>query len=169
MQAKLAAFRKSGAISGDDYALFSGKIAAMRAEVDKAGAATHKLTLNSAMARREFGRMGTDIAMGNYGRLSQTSLTLANYTGVMGLAFSATGAAIAGMLAPLGLLLAGYIKGEQEAAAYNKALILTGNIAGETSGQLGNMARNLSGITGSQRDAAAVLAAVASTGKFTAA
>lgn len=62
MQAKLAAFKKSGAISGDDYTLFSGKIAQMRAEVDKAGKSTHTLSLNSAMARRELGRMGTDIA-----------------------------------------------------------------------------------------------------------
>lgn len=103
MQAKLAAFRKSGAISGDDYALFSGKIAGMRQELDKAGTATHTLTLNSAMARREIGRMGTDLAMGNYGRLSQTSLTLANYTGIMGKVFSATGLAIGGAAALLGI------------------------------------------------------------------
>lgn len=140
MQAKLAAFKKSGAISGDDYVLFSGKIAGMRQELDKAGEATRKLTLNSAMARREMGRMGTDILMGNYGRLSQTSLTLANYTGVMGKVFSATGLSILGVAAIVGGFTASLYKAAQASAELEKAIILSGNASGMTAEQMKLMA-----------------------------
>lgn len=140
MQAKLAAFKKSGAISGDDYVLFSGKIAGMRQELDKAGEATHKLTLNSAMARREMGRMGTDLLMGNYGRLSQTSLTLANYTGVMGKVFSATGLSILGVAAIVGGFTASLYKAAQASAELEKAIILSGNASGMTAEQMKLMA-----------------------------
>lgn len=168
MQAKLAAFRKSGAISGEDFAIYSAKIAQARGEIGKAAEATSHLTLNSSMARRELGRIGTDLAQGNYGRLSNTTLTLANYTGVMGMAFSATGAAILGVAGVAALLVAAYAKGSAETDAYNKSLILTGNYAGLTTQQLQAMAVNMSGVTGTQHDAAAALAEVAATGKFTA-
>ncbi|KAF1684191.1 hypothetical protein B1992_15300, partial [Pseudoxanthomonas broegbernensis] len=122
------------------YVLFSGKIAGMRQELDKAGEATHKLTLNSAMARREMGRMGTDILMGNYGRLSQTSLTLANYTGVMGKVFSATGLSILGVAAIVGGFTASLYKAAQASAELEKAIILSGNASGMTAEQMKLMA-----------------------------
>lgn len=61
-----------------------------------------------------------------------------------------------------------YKQGSDEATAFNTALILTGNAAGTTVGQLGNMARTIDGTVGTQRQAAAALAEVAGTGKFAA-
>ena len=110
-QAKLLAFKKSGAISGEDFAIYAAKIEQARGEIGKAATATSHLTLNSSMARREIGRMGTDLAQGNYGRLSNTTLTLANYTGIMGLAFSAAGAAILGTVGVVAALATAYAKG----------------------------------------------------------
>lgn len=136
----MAAFRKSGAISGDDYVLFSGKIAGMRQELEKAGTATHALTLNSSMARRELGRMGTDLAMGNYGRLAQTSMTLANYTGIMGKVFSATGLSILGVTAIVGGFVASLFKAADASAALQKSIILSGNAAGMTAEEMKVMA-----------------------------
>lgn len=77
MQAKLAAFRKSGAISGDDYALFSGKIAQMRAEVDKASGSMHKFGAHNAGARRELAYLAKDLATGQWGFAIVSLSTLA--------------------------------------------------------------------------------------------
>lgn len=61
-----------------------------------------------------------------------------------------------------------YKQGSDESTAYNKALILTGNIAGTNAEQLANMAKAIDATVGTQRQAAAALAEVASTGKFAA-
>jgi phage-related minor tail protein len=58
-----------------------------------------------------------------------------------------------------------YSEGEQEAGAYNRALILSGNTAGTTAGQLQVMAKQISATVGTQGQAAAALAALAGTGK----
>lgn len=122
-------------------------MAVMAPHVAKAGESMHKLTLNSAMARRELGRMGTDIVQGNYGRLSQTSLTLANYTGAMGLAFSVTGAAILGTVGAVGLLAAEAIKAANITDTLNRAILSTGDYAGVTARHLEAMSRQISGAT----------------------
>lgn len=165
MQAKLSAFRKSGAISGEDFAVYSAKIEEARAAVGKTADNMHKLSLNSAMARRELGRMGTDIAQGNFGRLSQTSLTLANYTGLMGLAFSAAGAAILGTVAVVGAFIAAAAKGYAESERLRTALIATGNAAGVSAGQLDAMAESVGAATGEYGDARKAIELFAASGK----
>jgi hypothetical protein len=57
-----------------------------------------------------------------------------------------------------------YNQGSKEADAYNRALILTGNSAGTTAGQLQSMAESIDGIVGTQSEAAAALAQFAATG-----
>lgn len=57
-----------------------------------------------------------------------------------------------------------YNQGSKEADAYNRALIMTGNAAGTTAGQLADMARGISTSVGTQGEAAAALAALAGTG-----
>jgi|GEM_PF-867498 len=64
--------------------------------------------------------------------------------------------------------IAAYEQGAGESRRYEEALTLTGNAAGTTADQLGDMARRLDDIEGTRRNAAAVLADVAETGKFTA-
>ncbi|WP_069861468.1 phage tail length tape measure family protein [Pseudomonas citronellolis] len=75
--------------------------------------------------------------------------------------------AIAGVVAGAGALVLAWQQGSAEANEYNKALILTGNYAGVTAGQLAAMAREMDGLRDvSQGSAAAALTEVASSGKF---
>ena len=92
------------------------------------------------MARREMGRLAADIANGNWGRLEQTSLTLANYTGLLGKAFTGTGLAIGSALAIIGLFVGGAAKGWEENEKLRVSLIATGDAAGSSAGQLDAMA-----------------------------
>lgn len=76
--------------------------------------------------------------------------------------------AIGGVAAMLGTLLIAYQQGQNEAQAYKQALILTGNAAGTSADQLDSMAERIDAVSGTQHQAAAALAEIASTGKFTA-
>jgi len=69
--------------------------------------------------------------------------------------------------AAAGLIYA-FHKASQETEAYNRAIILSGNTAGTTAGQLQVMARQISDSVGTQGQAAAALAALAGTGKVAA-
>lgn len=91
--------------------------------------------------------------------------------GSAGGAARALGSSVVSMISPLTLAAAAaaalglaYYQGSKEADAYNRALVLTGNIAGTSAGQLADMARGISASVGTQGDAAAALAALAGTG-----
>ncbi|KSH29095.1 phage tail tape-measure protein, partial [Pseudomonas aeruginosa] len=81
-----------------------------------------------------------------------------------GSAFIIIGAAVAA--AGVALALA-YEKGSSEASELNKAIVLTGNYAGTTAGQLSAMAASLARANGTQYEAVAVLSEITATGKFT--
>lgn len=74
--------------------------------------------------------------------------------------------AIGGVVGAIAGLTAAYIKGASEQENFNKALILTGNYAGTTAGQMATMAQSISSIVGTQADAAAALSALAGTGQI---
>ena len=67
----------------------------------------------------------------------------------------------------VGLALA-YKAGAAEADEYRKALILTGNAAGTSAGQMAAMAKAIAGTVGTQAQAADVLAQLAATGELSA-
>lgn len=71
------------------------------------------------------------------------------------------GAVVAGAAA----VGAAYHQAHKETLAYEKAIILTGNAAGVTSGQLADMARRMDGVAGSQAQAAAALASMTASGQ----
>lgn len=77
----------------------------------------------------------------------------------------AIGVAVAGVAA----LATAWYQGSREGQRYRENIILTGNAAGVSSNQLADMAREIDGIQGTQRQAAAALAELTKTGKFTAA
>ena len=58
-----------------------------------------------------------------------------------------------------------YHEAGKETLAYEKAIILTGNAAGVTSGQLADMARSMDGVVGTQANAAAALASMTASGQ----
>lgn len=77
-------------------------------------------------------------------------------------------AAFGGLAAAATALLVSYQQGQNEAHAYSKALILTGNAAGTSSDELSGMAQTIDEVAGTQRNAAQALTEVAGTGKFAA-
>ncbi|TBL49378.1 phage tail tape measure protein [Obesumbacterium proteus] len=85
--------------------------------------------------------------------------------------------ALISQLTPMRLLVGGlatgavalataYYQGSQESQEFNKQLILTGNYAGKTAGQLQNLAKSFSGKGITQHDAASALASVIGSGAF---
>jgi len=137
---QLRAAKARGLIDDDEFARFSAAIEKSRAGLDKAGAAMHSFSLNTSMARLELGRLVKDLATGQYGRLGQSSLTLANYSGVLGAAMSPLGVAIGATTAALVAFGAAALAGERDVQQLNQAIIESGNYAGVTSGQLRTMA-----------------------------
>lgn len=85
----------------------------------------------------------------------------------------ALGGALLGLINPYTLLAgavvgigAAYNSGSKEADAYAKALILTGNAAGQTVDGLSDMAERIDGVVGTQAAAAAALAEFAANGNI---
>ena len=163
-----AALRKlyaAGAVGAEDFAKFSGVIENNRMALTRAGQAMHTFSLNSSMARRELGRLAGDIANGNWGRFEQTSLTLANYTGLMSAAFSPLGLAI---IATTGAIAAFAVAANDAAAgqnAFNKAIQETGNFAGVTSSDLEQMAQRITPANGSLSNSRKILEQLAASGR----
>ncbi|HBT6922351.1 TPA: phage tail tape measure protein [Klebsiella pneumoniae] len=76
---------------------------------------------------------------------------------------------IGALIAVVGTLAYAWYKGSQEQQEYNKALIMTGNIAGTTAGKLADMASRVASDTGNPiGDVAAILKDVVSSGKIAA-
>jgi lambda family phage tail tape measure protein len=85
--------------------------------------------LASGRAVTEYGALLAEGLRGNYTRLLGTTATLANRTGLLRLAFSGTGAIIAGIVAALGIFITAQIKAANYTDALNKSLLLTGRAA----------------------------------------
>lgn len=67
--------------------------------------------------------------------------------------------------AAAGALALAYYKGSQETDAFNRAVIMSGNVAGVTASQMAIMARNIDAVVGTQAQASDALAQIAATGK----
>lgn len=104
--------------------------------------------------------------------LMQQGGQLKDMFGGVGNATRALGTYIAALITPTNLAIAAvaglglaYYQGSKEAAAFQKALTLTGHAAGVTAGQMQDMARGLSALQGTQSAASAALIEMASTGQ----
>lgn len=73
---------------------------------------------------------------------------------------------LAAVAAVAGTMVAAYAQGSAESARLANALVLTGNYAGTTYGQMNELARSISDVTGTQTQAAAALEAMAASGKI---
>ena len=132
----------------------------------------------TAAALRQVPAQFTDILVSLQGGqapltvLLQQGGQLKDIFGSAGAAARALGGYIAGLVNPftvaaaaIGALGYGYFKGAAEAEAFQKSLILTGNAAGVTAGQLSAIAASLDSGTTTQAKAAEVLNIFAQTGK----
>ncbi|HGW8958825.1 phage tail length tape measure family protein [Pseudomonas aeruginosa] len=109
--------------------------------------------------------------LGEIGRGADAAAVSANNarTAMTGLSGAGSAFAIVGVAAAAAgvALAAAYEKGRSEATELNKAIILTGNYAGTSAGQLSAMAAAIAKANGTQYEAVAVLSEITSTGKFT--
>jgi hypothetical protein len=104
--------------------------------------------------------------------LLQQGGQLRDMFGSAGGAARALGGYVLGLITPFmaatvvaaGLAFA-YKAGADESAAYSKSLALSGNAAGATASQLSDVAREVGQVAGSQRDAAAAITTLVSTGQ----
>lgn len=191
MERQLQKHREVGTLAGSEYDQYSKRLSQMRSELGRTGAQLNKTDIQfnkaglsakqMAFATRGLPAQFTDIAVSLQG--GQNPLTvflqqggqLKDMFGGIGPAAKAMGSYVAGMVNPftigaaaVAVLTLAYYQGSIEADRLRNALILTGNSAGTTSDQLMDAAKRIDGISGSQRQAAAALAEVASSGKFTA-
>ncbi|PVZ56569.1 phage tail tape measure protein [Pseudomonas sp. B1(2018)] len=167
----------------------SASIKAMAAETKAAEAATAKLgkqtaavgvsAAQTAAALRGVPSQVTDIITSLQGGQSPLTVLLQqggqlkDMFGGVGPAAKALGGYVAGLINPFTLAAAAaaglglaYFKGSEEAAAYNKALILTGNAAGTSADQLSSLATQISSTIGTTGAAAEVLTQLAGNGKI---
>lgn len=106
----------------------------------------------------------TDLAGGANSAAEAVANTRIAVTGLSGVALGPIIAVVA-VLAAVAAGVVAFYQGSKEASAYRMALVQTGNAAGTTSGQLADMARNISKSVGTQGAAAEALAALAATGE----
>lgn len=155
-----------GRISQDQYNSALGKIDKDYAKLEKTATGFDKLRLGTRQAQENVTQLGNALSSGDWGSGVRAVLQL-------GAGAGASAAGLLAMLAPIALatgavaaLGVAYYKGSEEQDKYNKSLILTGNYAGVSAGQLGDMARQVSATVGTTGQAAAVLALLADNGKI---
>jgi phage-related minor tail protein len=148
------------------------------ATVNKSFGSTATSAKQTAAAMRGVPAQFTDIVTSLRGGqapitvLLQQGGQLRDMFGSVGAAARALGTFMLGLINPYVILAAAvgtlglaYFQGSQESVAYNKALVMSGNYAGVTSGQMGTMAASIARISGTQGGAAQALTALASTGQ----
>lgn len=136
-------------------------------EVASGAEGAAKSSAVAALAVKELGVTGGELAAGNFGRLRGSLISFANRAGLLKAVLSPAGLAITGLVGALGLLATAFIKGAAEDSAFNRALLSTGNYAGLTVQNLHDMAAQLSSTTGTIGQAKAALEALTASGKFT--
>ena len=181
---QLSGFRASGLLDADTFTEYQGRIAQARKgltdfeeNVKRAGVSSAQTAAALRQLPAQFTDIFTSLASGQAPLtvLLQQGGQIKDSFGGIGPALAETGRYAAGLVNPLTLAAAAAValavawkQGSDEATAYNKALILTGNAAGTNADQLASMAQGIDGVVGTQRQAAAALVEVASAGKFTA-
>lgn len=156
----------AGRINQEQYNQALKKIDGKYAEIDKTSSAFAGLGLNTKAARQNVVQLGNALAEGNIRVAAHNVLELGTNAGASAVRIAAMAAPIGLAVAAVGALAYGFVQGRAETNKYNNSLILTGNYAGVSAGQLGDMARQVSATVGSTGQAASVLALLADNGKI---
>ncbi|GLH47676.1 phage tail tape measure protein [Pseudomonas lactis] len=155
-----------GRISQDQYNSALGKIDKDYAKLEKITTGFDKLRLGTRQAQENVVQLGNALSSGDWGSGVRAVAQLGAGAGAGAAGLLAILAPLALATAAVGGLAYAYHKGSEEQDSYNKSLILTGNYAGVSAGQLGDMARQVSATVGTTGQAAAVLAMLADNGKI---
>ncbi|WP_460151135.1 phage tail tape measure protein [Pseudomonas sp. H2_C02] len=156
----------AGRISQDQYNSALGKIDKDYAKLEKTTTGFDKLRLGTRQAQENVVQLGNALSSGDWGSGVRAVAQLGAGAGAGAAGLLAILAPLALATAAVGGLAVAYYKGSEEQDRYNKSLILTGNYAGVSAGQLGDMARQVSATVGTTGQAAAVLAMLAENGKI---
>ena len=155
-----------GRISQDQYNSALGKIDKDYAKLEKTTTGFDKLRLGTRQAQENVVQLGNALSSGDWGSGVRAVAQLGAGAGAGAAGLLAILAPLALATAAVGGLAYAYHKGSEEQDSYNKSLILTGNYARASAGQLGDMARQVSATVGTTGQAAAVLAMLADNGKI---
>ncbi|MDR8369234.1 phage tail tape measure protein [Pseudomonas lactis] len=155
-----------GRISQDQYNSALGKIDKDYAKLEKTTAGFDKLRLGTRQAQENVVQLGNALSSGDWGSGVRAVAQLGAGAGAGAAGLLAILAPLALATAAVGGLAYAFHKGSEEQDSYNKSLILTGNYAGVSAGQLGDLARQVSATVGTTGQAAAVLAMLADNGKI---
>ena len=172
-QKQLNEAKAKGMLSPEMYEELSGKLRAMRSELEVTQSQLSKTGMSAkqtAFAMRMLPAQMTDIVVGlSTGQspfmvLMQQGGQLKDMFGGIGPAIKGVGSYVLGLINPftlaaaaVGVLGLAYYKGSQEQDEFNKSLILTGNQLGTTSGQLGDIAQRAGNAADSTTGAAAAV------------
>jgi lambda family phage tail tape measure protein len=132
----------------------------------ESGEAMEGLGLKSAGARREILVMLHEASQGNWKNLAGSVQVFGEKIDLMGKIMSPAGIAIGAVAGAAIGFVAAIVQGQNQIAAYNKAMQATGGYAGVTSSQLADMATSMSSLGVPITKANALLIDVAATGKI---
>ncbi|AMS13139.1 phage tail tape measure protein [Pseudomonas chlororaphis] len=156
----------AGRISQEQYNSALSKIDKDYAKLEKTASGFDKLRLGTRQAQENVVQLGNALSSGDWGSGVRAVAQL-------GAGAGASAAGLLAILAPIALVTAAvtalgfsYYKGTKEQDEYNESLIGTGNYAGVSAGQLGDMARQVGATVGTTGQAAEVLALLAGNGKI---
>lgn len=156
----------AGRISQDEYNTALGKINKDYDKLNKTATGFEKLRLGSRQAQENVVQLGNALSSGDWGSGVRAVAQLGAGAGEGAAGLLAILGPLALATAAVGGLAYAFYKGSEEQDSYNKSLILTGNYAGVSTGQLGDMARQVSATIGTTGQAAEVLALLAGNGKI---
>jgi lambda family phage tail tape measure protein len=156
----------AGRISQDQYNSALSKIDKDYAKLEKTATGFDKLRLGTRQAQENVVQLGNALSSGDWGSGVRAVAQLGAGAGVGAAGLLAILAPLALATAAVGGLAYAFYKGSEEQDSYNKSLTLTGNYAGVSSTQLGEMARQVSATVGTTGQAAEVLALLAGNGKI---
>jgi len=182
-EAKLRQFKGAGLLDTATFSEYQSKLDQARAavgNVEETIRRTGNTSKQTAAALRTLPSQFSDIFVSlQAGQnplqvfLQQGSQIKDSFGGI-GPALRETGQYALGLVNPSTLgaaavaaLALAYKQGSDESSEFNKAIILTGNFAGTSVGQLASMASALDRVGGTERQAAQALAEVTAAGKFT--
>ncbi|NWE68939.1 phage tail tape measure protein [Pseudomonas gingeri] len=156
----------AGRISQEQYNTALSKIDKDYAKLEKTTTGFDKLRLGTRQAQENVVQLGNALSSGDWGSGVRAVAQLGAGAGASAVGLLAMLAPLALATAAVGGLAVAYYQGSKEQDNYNKVLTLTGNFAGVSAGQLGDMARQVSATVGTTGQAAAVLALLADNGKI---
>lgn len=169
-----------GAVAAASQAVASGQATATAAiqRLNQANAAGSISAAQHAAAMRMLPAQITDVvtsvasgmpiwlvAIQQGGQIKDSFGGIANAAKALVGAITPAAAAIGAVAAGVGLAAAAYYQGSAEADRYREAIVMSGNAAGVTVGQLNEMAKAVSGNIGTQNEASRALAEMTRYGK----